>query len=161
MITHLRQLPEYVVEIAKALGIPNPDVQYDETAESLYTSNPIMTGAVKYDNLTVYHGELYGGEPGWALEKTTIIPGVRTFRNGDPGYPDDADYDLVGTYKTLELLLVAMGREIAAERVESRLESYEFEKLRKEEEAWHNDTAAQARFEAEQLEEALKVIQAN
>lgn len=40
----------------------------------------------------------------WQLWKATIIPGVRTFPNGDPGYPDDVDVALAYEATTLEEL---------------------------------------------------------
>jgi hypothetical protein len=32
----------------------------------------------------------------WQTQVGVVIPGVHTFRNGDPGYPDDYDYKDIG-----------------------------------------------------------------
>ena len=34
----------------------------------------------------------------WAVYGSTVIPGVRTLRNGDPGWPDDVDVWLADSF---------------------------------------------------------------
>ena len=49
-------------------------------------------GSVDIEGITIYREFLPDGKPAWGVRGETVIPGVRTMPNGDPGYPDEVDW---------------------------------------------------------------------
>lgn len=60
--------------------------------------------------------------PGFAVQREIVIPGVRTFRNGDPGYPDDVDFEELKSFATNDL--AAMVRFAVTSMAMARIEDY-------------------------------------
>lgn len=55
--------------------------------------DPRCDGYVQLDSGIDIYPSLVGDDVGWGVSYTACVPGVHTFSNGDPGYPDD--YDVV------------------------------------------------------------------
>jgi hypothetical protein len=48
-------------------------------------------GSVDIEGISIYRDVLPDGQIAWGVSAQTVIPGVHTMPNGDPGYPDEVD----------------------------------------------------------------------
>jgi hypothetical protein len=55
--------------------------------------------------------QCFEGQVGWLACHVVVTPGIRTFSNGDPGYPDSADSVEIGEFTTMERGLAALARQ--------------------------------------------------
>jgi hypothetical protein len=72
--------------------------------------------------------------PSWRAERTIYVPGVRTFSNGDPGYPNDSDFeDLEQNIEPAQIIFYA-ARQILENWIDGLGETKDHEDMMKEEE---------------------------
>jgi len=85
----LKELQTLVTDMFRTLGVL-VTIEYD--AEPYIGDETLEPGSFTIDGwLAVYPSRDEASQPGFALDRIVVTPGMRTLRNGDPGYPDETD----------------------------------------------------------------------
>ncbi len=68
------------------------------------------------------------------ITASTIIPGVRTFRNGDPGFPDDVSVEDIETFPASALypIVTKMAELVLADALNTAIDRYSEDMFAKE-----------------------------
>ena len=59
---------------------------------------------------------------GYGVFAEQVVPGIRTFSNGDPGYPDDVECVEFGTHSTYQSAVIVMVKEVFASNLQASIE---------------------------------------
>lgn len=67
----------------------------DKALKRMFANPPMVTS--DGDTVEIDYGSIVVSptEDGYVIEAASLVKGVRTFPNGDPGFPDDIDFNEV------------------------------------------------------------------
>lgn len=80
---NFEQIAEMARDRLRRAGVTAPVLHTDQSDD--------CEGSVDIDGVMIYRDVLPDGQIGWGVSAQTVIPGVHTMPNGDPGYPDEVD----------------------------------------------------------------------